>query len=251
MLVLNCDLGELVGDASNDALVMPLIDQANIACGAHAGDTQSMINTVKLAIKHNVKIGAHPSYPDRENFGRKSIAITKTVLQASLTAQINALNEICLKQHTRLCYVKPHGALYNDMMKDFTIFNTVCQAVAMVNKKLNYQLTLMVQALPNIQQYQKVADTYNLSLLFEAFADRAYQGNGLLVPRTEPNAVLHQQNDVLKQISQLINHQQLTCINGESLTLHVDSLCVHGDNEAALLLVKALRKLINSSHSEK
>ena len=244
MLTLNCDLGELVGEANNDALIMPMIDQANIACGAHAGDNQSMRDTVQLAIQHQVEIGAHPSYPDRENFGRKSMFIEKSALQASLIAQIKALNVVCVEQNTKLSYVKPHGALYNDMMKDFTIFDTVCQALAMVNNELNNKLLLMVQALPDTLKYKNIADKYKLSLLFEAFADRAYQTNGLLVPRSQQGAVLHQQEAVIAQITQLIDHQQLTSIDGETLSLHVDSLCVHGDNDAALSLVNTLQKLI-------
>lgn len=244
MLTLNCDLGELVGEANNDALIMPMIDQANIACGAHAGDNQSMRYTVQLAIQHKVEIGAHPSYPDRENFGRKSISIEKPALQASLISQIKTLNAVCVEQNTKLSYVKPHGALYNDMMKDFNIFDSVCQAVAMVNNELNNKLLLMIQALPDTLKYKNIADKYKLSLLFEAFADRAYQTNGLLVPRSQDGAVLHQKEAVVMQITQLINHQQLTSIDGDILSLHVDSLCVHGDNDAALSLVSTLQKLI-------
>ncbi|MDG1750204.1 MAG: LamB/YcsF family protein [Thalassotalea sp.] len=250
MLTLNCDLGELVGEANNDALIMPMIDQANIACGAHAGDTQSMTNTVKLAIQHNVIIGAHPSYPDRENFGRKSIIIEKAALKTSLTAQINALSKICIEQKTQLNYVKPHGALYNDMMKNLPIFQTVCQAVAMANNRLNKKLSLMIQALPNTQPYQKIANKYNITLLFEAFSDRAYQANGLLVPRSQQGAVIHQQEKVIEQITQLIKHQKLTTIDGGFLALHVDSLCVHGDNDVALTLVSSLRKLIKKTNAE-
>lgn len=244
MLTLNCDLGELVGEANNDALIMPMIDQANIACGAHAGDHQSMKDTVQLAIQHKVAIGAHPSYPDRENFGRQSMCIKKEALRTSLTAQINALNAVCVEQKTELSYVKPHGALYNDMMKDLAIFDTVCQVVATVNHRLNNKLSLMVQALPDTLQYKQIADKYKLSLLFEAFADRAYQTNGLLVPRSQEGAVLHHQAAVITQITHLLEHEKLTSIDGGALSLHVDSLCVHGDNEAALSLVRALRKLI-------
>jgi 5-oxoprolinase (ATP-hydrolysing) subunit A len=238
--MLNCDLGELTGDANNDALIMPMIDQANIACGAHAGDTQSMINTVKLAIQHKVIVGAHPSYPDRENFGRKSMVIEKEALKTSLLTQINALNQICVKQKTQLSYVKPHGALYNDMMKDLGIFETICQTISL----LEINLSLMIQALPNTQQYLDIANKYDIRLLFEAFADRAYQANGLLVSRTQSGAVIHQKDTVIEQITQLIKHQQLTSIDGNNLTLHVDSLCVHGDNNEALTLIGSLRKLI-------
>ena len=241
MLKLNCDLGELTGVENNDALIMPMIDQANIACGGHAGDLQSMTTTVQLAKKYQVMIGAHPSYPDRENFGRQSMAITAPELQTSLIQQINSLSDICSQQHSQLSYVKPHGALYNDMMKKMSIFETVCQTLSKITEKL----PLMIQALPNTEQYQKVANKYGINLLFEAFADRAYQANGLLVPRTQAGAVLHQQDSVIAQITQLIKHQQLTSIDGNKLNLHVDSLCVHGDNDSALALISALRSLLN------
>lgn len=241
MLKLNCDLGELTETENNDALIMPMIDQANIACGGHAGDQQSMINTVKLAKKNHVMIGAHPSYPDKANFGRLSMVIEASELQTSLLEQINTLSEICNLQQSQLSYVKPHGALYNDMMKELSIFETVCKTLS----QLEVKLPLMIQALPDTGQYQTIANQYGITMLFEAFADRAYQSNGLLVPRSQTGAVLHQSDKVIAQISQLIKHQQLTSIDGNKLTLHVDSLCVHGDNYAALALIRALRKLLN------
>lgn len=241
MLKLNCDLGELTGVENNDALIMPLIDQANIACGGHAGDYQSMVTTVKLAKKYRVMIGAHPSYPDRENFGRLSMAIEAAELQSSLTQQINNLSEICNQHNTQLSYIKPHGALYNDMMQTLSIFEIVCHTLSQSAEKL----PLMIQALPDTKYYQKIAKKFGISLIFEAFADRAYQANGLLVPRSQAGAVLHHQDSVIAQITQLKKHQQLTSIDGRKLNLHVDSLCVHGDNDAALALISALRNLLN------
>jgi len=242
MLKLNCDLGELEGE-NNDALIMPLIDQANIACGFHAGDKLTMHQTVALAIKHQVTIGAHPSYPDRENFGRLSMKMPADKLIICLHEQISALNIICQTQQSRVCYVKPHGALYNDMMANLSLFETVCQAI----NSFDNSLPLMIQALPSPSQYQSIALKYGITLYYEAFADRAYQNNGLLVPRNQQGAVLHQQEKVVKQIRQLIHQQQLTSINNQVLNLQVDTLCVHGDNAAALELIHALRALINAT----
>jgi len=242
MLNLNCDLGELEGE-NNDALIMPLIDQANIACGFHAGDKLTMQQTVALAIKHQVSIGAHPSYPDRENVGRLSIKMPADKLISCLHEQISTLNTICQKQQSQVCYVKPHGALYNDMMANLTLFETVCQAI----NSFDNSLPLMIQALPSLSQYQSIALKYGITLYYEAFADRAYQSNGLLVPRNQQGAVLHQQEKVLKQIRQLIHQQQLTSIDDKILNLQVDTLCVHGDNAAALELIHALRVLINET----
>ena len=214
MLKLNCDLGELIGKVNNDALIMPLIDQANIACGFHAGDYASMWATVSLALEHDVTIGAHPSYPDKENFGRISMQLSPLALTHCLHEQLSALDNICQKQNTQISYVKPHGALYNDMMSDITIFEHVCQAIVSYKKGL----PLMMQALPNIDKFTLIAKNIGLSLWCEAFADRAYQNNGLLVPRHQPNAVIHDEQEVLTQIAQLIKQQQLTSIDQQLLT---------------------------------
>ncbi|MEW6991794.1 5-oxoprolinase subunit PxpA [Colwelliaceae bacterium 6441] len=243
MLTLNCDLGELVGEANNDALIMPLIDQANIACGFHAGDAKTMRDTVALAVKHQVSIGAHPSYPDRNNFGRTSMNMEDNALKKCITEQVAALHVICQAQNTQLSYIKPHGALYNDMMASLAIFETICQAISIIK----HPLSLMMQALPELQQYKAIAEKYHIPLIFEGFADRAYQSNGLLVRRSHPGALLNDPEKVLARITRLINQQQLTSIDGKALNLTIDSLCVHGDNKAALALLTSLRRLINDS----
>ena len=232
---LNCDLGELQHD--NDEKIMPYIDQANIACGFHASDPLTMQKTVQFAVQHNVKIGAHPSYPDKENFGRRSMSFSNIELIAILHYQIGALQTICQAENTTLSYVKPHGALYNDMMANLEVFNDVCQAISLVQP----QLPLMIQALPDTHQFIAIAEKWHVELIFEAFADRAYQDNGLLVARTQSGAVLHDEQEVLKRIMLLNDKQQLLTINDRTLDIKVDSLCVHGDNPAALSLIKALR----------
>jgi UPF0271 protein len=164
-------------------------------------------------------------------------------LKECVLEQINTLNSICISQKAHLDYIKPHGALYNDMMENLDIFETICQTLSINHKNI----ALMIQALPSPQQFIIIARKYNISLLFEAFADRAYQKNGLLVPRSQKNSVYHQQSEVIEQISQLIKYQQLTSIDNQILRLNVDTLCVHGDNNSALELISALRKLINES----
>lgn len=239
---LNCDIGEKVHD--NDALIMPYIDQANIACGFHASDPITIVNTIKLAVKHDVEIGAHPSYPDQANFGRQSMAFPKDELIAIIHYQVGALQTLCQLHGAQLRYVKPHGALYNDMMADTSLFELVCQAISAVNG----HLSLMLQALPNTSEFRTIANKWKVSLQFEAFADRAYQANGLLVPRSQKGAVIHNESQVLDQINDLLKKQILIAIDGTHLPLHVDTLCVHGDNTAALKLVSSLRKLIDESN---
>lgn len=237
---LNCDLGEL--QHSNDAEIMPYIDQANIACGFHASDPLNMLHTVRLAVKHNVTIGAHPSYPDKKHFGRRSMKFSAEQLIAILHYQIGALMTICQAENTALSYVKPHGALYNDMMADSRLFSTVCQALG----SLKVPLSLMIQALPNNTLFSNIANQWQITLISEAFADRAYQRSGLLVPRSQKNAVLNALKPVLKQARILVENQQVITIEGGLIDIKANSLCVHGDTPSAITLIKALRHQLNA-----
>ena len=239
-ITLNCDLGELA-DSVVDAGVMPYLDCANIACGKHAGNQAMMRATVQLAKKHNVSIGAHPSYDDRDNFGRVSITYPKGELIDLIAEQISSLQDICETEQAPLDYVKPHGALYNDMMRDLDIFDAICQAVMRTAPKS----AVMIQALTDTNAHQTIAQKYQLPLIFEAFADRNYQDNGLLVPRSQTNACLENKAEVVARCKTLFQGKSLTSISGKLLNMKVDSLCVHGDNSAAIELVKALRELIN------
>lgn len=235
---LNCDLGESFGawQMGNDAAIMPYIDQANIACGMHAGDPLIMQQTVALAIKHNVEIGAHPSYPDLQGFGRRSIQMEPQALQACIQYQLGALNGICLSQNTSVSFVKPHGALYNDMMRSLETFSVVCQAIS----EFDSALPLVIQALPDTSSFQNIANSFNITLRFEAFADRNYQDSGLLVARSEKNAVIHEPQQVLERLNILKSTGNIVSVNGKALDLVVDTLCVHGDTENALEMVKLI-----------
>ncbi|OKY27399.1 5-oxoprolinase subunit PxpA [Thalassotalea sp. PP2-459] len=238
-LLLNCDLGEKVHH--NDALLMPYIDQANIACGLHASDPQTIDHTIKLAIKNKVYIGAHPSYPDKENFGRKTMVLPQNSLEAVLHYQLAAFAQLCKINDGQLRYVKPHGALYNDMMKDLDIFTVICQVI----NNLFTDVSLMIQALPEMSKFQQVAAKYNISLITEAFADRNYQDSGLLVPRTQANATIHDATHIQQNIAQLLKTGKLLSVSGQALPITVDSLCIHGDNQHAVTLVKQIRQLLN------
>jgi len=244
-IFLNCDLGESFGhwQQATDSHVMPLIDYANIACGFHAGDPLTMVNTVKLAKQHKVTIGAHPSYPDLVGFGRRSMAMSNEELIATITVQIGALQAICSAQSTHVDFVKPHGALYNDMMKNNDIFTAVCTAIA----QLPQPLKLMIQALPDMQYHLETADKFGISLIFEAFADRHYQDNGLLVPRSQKNAVIEDAEQVCQRIEHYRQTGHLLSENNQPLALYIDTLCVHGDNPEAIALVTQIRKQLNST----
>ncbi|NQY63208.1 MAG: 5-oxoprolinase subunit PxpA [Alteromonadaceae bacterium] len=260
---LNCDLGESFGHwtKGQDEKIMPLIDLANVACGFHAADPLTMQKTVQLACKHNISIGAHPSYHDLLGFGRRSIKYSPQELTAILHYQIGALQAICVSENCTVDYVKPHGAFYNDMMSDLLVFRTVCQALAALNSTqlnstqsnntqsnktyLDKNLPLIVQAVPDPKPFKLIADEYQIELWFEAFADRAYQDNGALVPRDKDNAVIVDVKQVVSRCQTLIAEQKLLSVNGMPLALEVDTLCVHGDNPAAIDLVKQLRGLLD------
>ena len=241
---LNCDLGEF--KENNDAEVMPYIDMANIACGFHGSDALTIKKTVQLAIEHQVIIGAHPSYPDVENFGRQSMVLPSDELVAVIQYQVGALQALCHAENTLVTYVKPHGALYNDMMKNLALFKDICRAIAQLNQRSSQPLALMIQALKNTQPFEQIAKAQNITLYFEAFADRAYQDNGLLVPRSEAGAVLSSNTAVVERCQKLINKQSLLSINNQPLEFQLDALCVHGDTPNALAMLKALRATINA-----
>ena len=241
---LNCDLGEFKDN--NDADIMPLIDMANIACGFHGSDPTTIKNTIKLAHQHRVIIGAHPSYPDVENFGRQSMQLTQDELIANVQYQIGALQALCAAENTQVHYVKPHGALYNDMMKDLNLFNGICIAIAELAQPSHQPLSLMLQALTNSAPFQKIAKKHQIQLYFEAFADRAYLDNGLLVPRNESGAVLSNNQDVVSRCQDILQQKPLLSINQQPLQLHIDALCVHGDTPNAFAMIKALRATLNA-----
>lgn len=242
---LNCDLGEFKDN--NDAEIMPYIDMANIACGFHGSDALTIKKTVQLAAQHQVTIGAHPSYPDSENFGRQSMSLSSNDLIAVIQYQVGALQALCYVENTQVRYVKPHGALYNDMMKNTAIFTDICRAIAQLNQNSSQPLALMIQAVKNTAAFEKIATEYDIALYFEAFADRVYQDNGLLVSRSEEGAVLHDHQAVIERCKKLINNEPLLSINQKPLEFHLDALCVHGDTPNALAMLKALRETINAS----
>jgi len=234
MLKLNCDLGE---GAGNDAQIYPLIDQANIACGGHAGSRESMEANIRLAKKYDVEIGAHPGYDDRENFGRISIPMSPQSLRSMLQEQIGTLDAIARSHGMKLSYVKPHGALYNDMMHDKIIFETIAYAVY----DYDPALSLMILSTGNHASHKRFAASLGLTLYRELFADRNYASDGRLAPRAQADAVIHDQNQIVQRIKHYLDTGHLLSQDGTPLALQGDSLCVHGDNPEARAIIEALR----------
>lgn len=240
-LLLNCDLGESFGSWTMglDEQAMPHIDLANIACGFHGGDPDVMVRTLKLAKQHGVTIGAHPSYPDLQGFGRRSMHCSASEIVNLIHYQVAALDGMAQCQGLNLSYIKPHGALYNDMMAKPDVWQAVLQAVASYHKPLK----LMILATADAAQYQQQAAAAGVSLLLEAFADRRYTDAGKLTPRSQTGAVLHGA-EVLAQVRQLVAQGSVTTDSGKTLPLAADTLCVHGDNVAAITQLTEIRELL-------
>ncbi|OUS34444.1 hypothetical protein A9R01_08255 ['Osedax' symbiont bacterium Rs2_46_30_T18] len=243
-LKLNCDLGESFGSwkVGMDEAVMPHVDQANIACGFHAGDPLVMQKTLTLAKKYDVCVGAHPGYPDLVGFGRRSINASDAEIQSMVQYQMAALDGMAANQGLIMEYVKPHGALYNDMMSKDNVRASIMQAVANYHRPV----VLMLQGTPDAQQHREEADQYGLQIWFEAFADRCYEDDGRLMSRTKAGAV-HSRDKMLAQVQMLCDTGTVISASGKEIQLHANTLCVHGDNMEGVNAIAEIRQLIQES----
>lgn len=222
-LDINCDLGE--GGAFDEA-IMPLISSCNIACGGHYGDKASVQEAMNLAQKSAVLVGAHPSYPDQLNFGRKSLKISSKDLFDSITHQLNLFFELAEKQKIKVNHIKPHGALYHDVAQKVEIAEVFFEAVSV------YQNNLVVFTSPNsiLTSYKSLRNR----IYTEVFADRMYKDNGDLVSRSCPNSVLISPHEVSQQVLQLVKHNKVKTLNGNWLKLPFDTICFHSDTPNAV-----------------
>ncbi|MDP9178187.1 MAG: LamB/YcsF family protein [Gemmatimonadota bacterium] len=238
---LNADIGEYTGTsgASLDASILELVSSASIACGGHAGDAEVMQRTVDYAASRGVAIGAHPSYPDRENFGRREMEISEEELGDQLVSQIEALADCCARAGAKLRYVKPHGALYNVAARDAEVARVIAEAVHSVDPAL-----VLLGLADSTMIY--AAEQARLSVACEAFADRAYLANGTLLPRDRAGAVLHDDRLVAQRALTIARDNYVLTVDGVRLQVKADSLCIHGDNPAALALVKATRTVLEA-----
>ena len=242
MLKLNCDMGESYGvwQMGDDKAIFPYIDMANLACGFHASDPNHINTSVLLAAHYNVDIGAHVSYYDLQGFGRRSIKCSYEEIKSKVIYQLGALFGFTKVHKTQIKYVKPHGALYNDMMQDLHIFEAIVDAIS----SFDANLKLMILSTSNTSSHETIATKYNIDLLYEVFADRNYTDDGFLVPRSKNNAVIHDINKVLERIQEIQNNSTLTSINGNKLTIKADTICVHSDTDGALEYIKTLKQHI-------
>ncbi|PID41275.1 MAG: hypothetical protein CR981_03860 [Proteobacteria bacterium] len=243
---LNCDIGESFGryTLGHDQDIYPHIHMANIACGFHAGDPMVMEKSVRAAQKHHVEIGAHPSYPDLQGFGRRNMELSPKEARQILLYQTGALDAFCRAAGTKLSYVKPHGALYNTMMRDNDLFTALVQAVADYNSALK----MMVQATPRWQEHQRIAERYHVPLIWEGFADRAYEEDGRLRSRNLPGAVLSEEQ-ILHRVKSLCQNKPIVASTGKELHFPLDALCVHGDTEAGIKQIATIRALLDTTRN--
>jgi len=234
---LNCDMGE---GMDNDALLMPLISSANIACGYHAGDDSIMRATVALAKQSGVSIGAHPGFADRENFGRTEMQLSNNELYQLVWDQLNILQTITRELDTQLHHVKPHGALYNMAARDASMARVICQAVK------DFNPTLIFYGLSGSYLISE-AKLLGLSTASEVFADRTYQDNGSLTPRSQPNALIHDHAISLKQVLQMIQEQTVLSVTGKTIPLSAETICIHGDGAHALSFAQHINTTLQTA----
>jgi UPF0271 protein len=229
---INADIGEGIG---NEADLMPLLSSCNIACGGHAGNLETMNWCVGLAQQYQIKIGAHPSFPDKENFGRKIVQISCSALYQTIKNQIKALMNVVRDQHAGLHHVKPHGALYNLAATD----KKTAEVIVEVMKSIHLPLKLYV---PFGSVISEIAIKENIPITYEVFADRNYNEDLSLVSRAKENAIIKDVNVMTSHIRNIILNKKVKTINGVEVPLKAETICVHGDNPEALKLIKKLRQ---------
>ena len=242
---LNSDLGENFGNYTigNDSEVMKYITSANIACGFHAGDPLVIENTIKLALENNVAIGAHPGYPDLVGFGRRSMKIKNEELYAMILYQVGALKAMTEALGGKLDHVKPHGALYTDLMNDYQ------QAVVVAKAIYRIDPDLIFIGLSNSKMIRAARES-GLRVANEVFADRAYNDDGSLVSRLQEGALIQDGELCLKQVNQMITENTVQSINGNTIPMQADTICVHSDNFIAMDLIKDLNEFLTNKSVE-
>lgn len=235
---LNCDLGE---GYTTDEAIMPFISSANIACGYHAGDVDTIKQTLTLAKHYNVAIGAHPSYPDRANFGRKEMDLPIQEIKSLVIEQVQLVKSLAVAMGLTLQHVKPHGALYNKAAKDVETAKAIAEAVYTIDP------SLILFGLANSES-GKAAKKLGLAFYNEVFADRTYTEEGQLTPRTEANAMITTDDEAIRQVLQMLKDETVTSTNGKIISIQADTICIHGDGEHAVSFAKHIHTLIKNSN---
>ena len=235
---LNCDMGEAIG---NDAAIMPFISSANIACGFHAGNTETMQQTVALCLQNNVAIGAHPGFNDIANFGRTAMQLSQKALYSLVSTQIIALHKICIDNKTTLHHVKPHGALYNMAATNAAMAHTIAQAI----KDIDENLILYGLAESCLITEAKAI---GLKTANEVFADRTYQDDGSLTSRKEKNALIEEEEQSINQVLQMVTKKTVVSINSKIISCNAETVCIHGDGKHAVAFAQKINEALKQNN---
>ena len=233
---INCDLGESskFHSTENDPLLLKIVNSANIACGYHAGDKPTMEKTIEISKKNNVSLGAHPSFKDRENFGRKRLNLTSKEIKRLIIDQINILSQIANEKEMKVTHVKPHGALNNMACEDYELAKVISESIIEVNKELIFLV-------PTGSEMEKAGKKLNLKVAAEIFADRNYEDDGNLISRKKSNAMITDPEIAKKHVIKMVENQALNCYSGKQIPCDIDSICVHGDGKSAVGTAKEIR----------
>ena len=234
---INCDLGESskFHSTENDPLLLTIVNSANIACGYHAGDKETMEKTIQISKKNKVSIGAHPSFNDKENFGRKRLNLSSTEVKKLITEQINIISDIAKSKETKVTHIKPHGALNNMACEDYELAKIISETI----KKINKDLIFLV---PTGSEMEKVGNKIGLKVAAEIFADRNYEDNGNLVSRSKKNAMITDPRIAENHVIKMVRNQAINCYSGKQIACDIDSICVHGDGISAVNTAKQIKE---------
>ena len=233
---INCDLGEKskFHSIKNDPELLNIVNSANIACGYHAGDEQTMDMVIQISKKNGVSIGAHPSFNDPENFGRQRINLSSSEVRKLIFDQYEILQKIADNCGEKVTHIKPHGALNNMACEDIELATTLANAINEISKDLIYLV-------PTGSKMEEAAKKFNMKIACEIFADRNYEDDGNLVSRKKPHALITDPEEAKKHVLNMVKNQSLNCHSGKQIPCEIDSVCIHGDNESSLATAKSIR----------
>ena len=240
---INCDLGEKseLHSTKHDPDLLKIINSANIACGFHAGDEQTMKNTIEISKKNNVSIGAHPSFNDRKNFGRKRYHLTEDKIKKLIIDQYEILEYIAEKLSTKVTHIKPHGALNNMACEDLDLSRILAKTIFDIDKNLIYLV-------PTGSKMEEAARNFDMKIACEIFADRNYEDDGNLVSRNKANAIITDPEKCKKHVLDMIENQSLICMSGKKIRCEIDSVCIHGDNTESFETAKKVKKVLEDNN---
>jgi UPF0271 protein len=233
---INCDLGEKSKQHSNkyDPDLLEIVNSANVACGFHAGDDESMNQVVQISKKNGVSIGAHPSFNDPENFGRQRMNLSSAEVRKLIIDQYEILQKIADNYGEKVTHMKPHGALNNMACEDIDLAITLAKTINEINKDLIYLV-------PTGSKMEEAAKRFNIKIACEIFADRNYEDDGNLVSRKKPHALITDPEEAKKHVLNMVKTQSLNCHSGKQIPCEIDSVCIHGDNESSLATAKSIK----------